>query len=189
MRVPCISLSFVSGPLLTLVGINRIDLFQRTPSDLKRYMEFVHYLKKTFGSVIHFIQHERLQWASIQPSGRRPFENSTDYKVLYNDWPYGIDLDIVHLVVWTKFELEDDLVTGELTPESKAMIEAFVQKTFCGVGGVSRDNLVWFKNWRSLKSVQALEHFHVMLYKPDAEFLRRVTGGDMSMAQKLRCGK
>ena len=175
--------------VLIAVGINRIDLFQRTPSDLKRYVEFVHYLKKTFGSVLHFIQHERLQWSSTQPSGEAAFDNPTDYKVLYNDWPYGIDLDIVHLVVWTKFELQDDITTGDLHQESRAAIEAFVEKTFCGEGGVLRDNLVWFKNGKSLKSVHALEHFHVMLYKPDRECLRRITGGDISMAEKLRRGQ
>lgn len=175
--------------ILTVIGINRIDLFQRTPSDLRQYVQFVHYLKKTLGSVLHFIQHERLRWASIQPSGQAAFENDGDYKVLYNDWPYGIDPDIVHLVVWTKFQLEDDPVSGDLTPKSRAAIEAFVQKTFGGADGLPRDRIIWFRNWKSIKSVQALEHFHVMLYKPDAEFLRRVTGGDMSMAEKLRKGK
>ncbi len=168
------------------IGVNRIDMFQRTPGDLKRYVQYVHYLKKRFGSVLHFIQHERLQWSSLQPSGQAPFENPTDYKILYNDWPYGIDLDIVHLVVWTKFELEDDVNTNDLSQESRAMIEEFVQTTFCGNDGVSRDSLIWFKNWKSLKSVHALEHFHVMLYKPDQEFLSRVTGGDVAISDKLR---
>jgi Protein of unknown function (DUF3605) len=186
----CASLSRIfQRPGLIAVGINRIDLFQRTPTDLKRYVEFVHYLKKVFGSVLNFIQHERLHWSSIQPSGEALFENPTDYKILYNDWPYGIDLDIVHLVVWTKFELQDDPTTGDLTPESRAMIEAFVQKTFCGKDGSSRDSTIWFRNWKSLKSVHALEHFHVMLYKPNQEFLRSITGGDMAMAEKLRHGK
>ncbi len=169
--------------------MNRIDLFQRTPNDMKRYVEFVHYLKKTFGSVIHFIQHERLHWSSIQPSGQAAFENATDYKVLYNDWPYGIDLDIVHLVVWTKFELEDDDTTGDLTEKSRATIETFVQTTFCGTDGVPRDSLVWFKNWKSIKSVHALEHFHVMLSKPHLEFVRRITKGDIAMTEKLSEGK
>jgi len=125
----------------------------------------------------------------MQTSGEKPFENPSDYKVLYNDWPYGIDLDIVHLVVWTKFALQDDPITGDLTPESRAMIEAFVQKTFCGKNGSSQENTIWFRNWKSLKSVHALEHFHVMLYKPDPEFLRKITGGDMAIAEKLRLGK
>jgi Protein of unknown function (DUF3605) len=169
--------------------MNRIDLFQRTPTDLRRYVEFVHYLKRTYGSVLNFIQHERLRWSTITPSGEAAFKNPCDYKILYNDWPYGIDLNIVHLVVWTKFEFKEDPTTGDLTRKARSNIEAFVQKTFCGEDGVSRDSLVWFRNWSSLKSVRALEHFHVMLYRPDADFLKRITGADMAMAEKLRRGK
>jgi hypothetical protein len=54
-----------------------------------------------------------------------------------------------------------------------------VQKTF--VPKVKE--LVWFKNWKSLKSVHAVEHFHVMLYKPDEQFLREITNGDVAMTE------
>jgi hypothetical protein len=87
----------------------------------------------------------------------------------------------VHLVVWTKFELDDDPVTGLATQESQQEIEAYVQKTFT----LKVKELVWFKNWRSLKSVHAVEHFHVMLYKPDPVFLRDVTNGDVAMTEKF----
>jgi hypothetical protein len=107
--------------------------------------------------------------------------STEDIKILYNDWPYGINPDIVHLVVWTKFELDDDPVTGLSTKESQEEIEAYVQKTFAP----KVKELVWFKNWKSLKSVHAVEHFHVMLYKPDAEFLREITNGDVAMTEKF----
>ena len=51
---------------------------------------------------------------------------------------------------------------------------------------VGRENVIWFKNWASLKSVHALEHFHVMLYRAEEGFLRRVTGGDVPMAERLK---
>ena len=54
-----------------------------------------------------------------------------DIQILYNDWPYGVDTDIIHLVVWTKFELEDDPATGDLTPHARKAIERYVQRTFC----------------------------------------------------------
>jgi Protein of unknown function (DUF3605) len=165
-------------------GTNRIDLFHRTPTSTHRYVEFVHHLKRTFGSVAHFIQHERLHWSNLTPSANPPFAEKSDYKILYNDWPYGIDTAIVHLVVWTKFALPDDAVSGDLTREARAQIEAFVQRTFCGDDGVAQKNLVWFRNWKALKSVHAVEHFHVMLYRPDPEFLRRVTGGDVAMCAR-----
>ncbi len=53
-----------------------------------------------------------------------------DIKILYNDWPYGIDERIVHLVVWTKFDLPDDPNTKELTTEMRREIDEYVNKTF-----------------------------------------------------------
>lgn len=53
-----------------------------------------------------------------------------DLKILYNDWPYGIDTKIIHLVVWTKFELEDDPATGQLTAPMRQKIDEYVERTF-----------------------------------------------------------
>ena len=57
-------------------------------------------------------------------------EKVDDYKILFNDWPYGVEKDIIHLVVWTKFELEDDPATDDLTPRARNEIDEFVGKTF-----------------------------------------------------------
>lgn len=53
-----------------------------------------------------------------------------DIKILYNDWPYGIDKSIVHLVVWTKFLLEDDPETDDLTPKMRKEIDEYVAGMF-----------------------------------------------------------
>jgi hypothetical protein len=129
---------------------------------------------------MRFMLDERLKWTNMEPKSR-PFQYESDIKILYNDWPYGLDPNIVHLVVWTKFELEDDPETGLSTPGSRQEIEDYVQKTF----GAKAREFVWFKNWKSLKSVHAVEHFHVMLYKPDDEFVREITGGDVPMTDKF----
>lgn len=50
---------------------------------------------------------------------------------MYNDWPYGVEQGIIHLVVWTKFVLEDDPATDDLTPRARKEIEDYVNKTFC----------------------------------------------------------
>jgi hypothetical protein len=144
-------------------------------------------LKRAYGSVLTFVQQERLHWPSDTPSGNPPFTDLSDYKILFNDWPYGIDTDVVHLVVWTKLHLEDDPATDDWTPKARAKVEEFVDNTFCDAsnGGLEKDRVIWFKNWRSLKSVHALEHFHVMLYKPEKEFLERITDGDRPMCEKL----
>ena len=53
-----------------------------------------------------------------------------DIKILYNDWPYGIDKSIVHLVVWTKFVLEHDPETDDLTPGMRKDINEYVARMF-----------------------------------------------------------
>lgn len=112
------------------VAQNRLELFQRLPSDLRRYLAFTWKLRRDYGSVMNFILSERLKWTlPITPRGR-PFEFDEDVKILRNDWPYGIDKRIVHLVVWTKFALEEDPETGDLTDAARAEIDAYVRKTF-----------------------------------------------------------
>lgn len=53
-----------------------------------------------------------------------------DLRILYNHWPYGIDTKIIHLVVWTKFDLEDDPSNGELTALMRQKIDDFVKWKF-----------------------------------------------------------
>lgn len=55
-----------------------------------------------------------------------------DIKIIYNDWPYGIDKSIVHLCVWTKFPLDVDEndPNGDLTSEMREKIDKYVDRTF-----------------------------------------------------------
>ena len=122
---------------------------------LRKYLEYTSSLKRQYGSVMNFVLSERLGWdhpsssldgnaktvgtpaasATHLPNGdlksqREPFTSEDDIKILWNDWPYGIDPKIVHLVVWTKFDLEEDPVTTDLTDRARAQIEEYVMKTF-----------------------------------------------------------
>ncbi|KAJ8606559.1 hypothetical protein MRB53_040859 [Persea americana] len=60
----------------------------------------------------------------------RPFEDPSDLKIIGNDWPYGIDRDITHICVWTKFTYEEDPRTGDLTDRARALIDGYVDRTF-----------------------------------------------------------
>lgn len=112
------------------VKSNHLELFQRWPSDLRRYRAFIHKVQIEYTSVTKFILHERLHWeAPVVPRGA-PWEYPEDIKILYNDWPYGIDPHIVHLVVWTKFAIEEDPVSGDLTDRARSQVEAFVTQVF-----------------------------------------------------------
>ncbi|TGO76244.1 hypothetical protein BELL_0166g00030 [Botrytis elliptica] len=158
-----------------LIRTNRLDLFQRRPSHLRKYLEYCYAVKQSHGSMMRFILDEKLHWRESDLCARHPpFSNEGEYKILLNDWPYGIDEKIVHLVVWTKFALEDDLETGDTREDAKRDIQMWVDRVFgeeCG-----GENVIWFRNWRSLKSIHSVEHFHVMLYDPAPEFVRKVTG-------------
>ncbi|KAH0286569.1 hypothetical protein M436DRAFT_50823 [Aureobasidium namibiae CBS 147.97] len=165
------------------IRTNRIDLFQRVPSDLRRYKAYTAKLKQEFGSVMNFVMAERLRWQDLVPQGE-PFSNPDDIKILLNDWPYGIDTRIVHLVVWVKFQLEEDTITGDLTDSARQQIDSYVNQTFRDHVGTA--NCIWFKNWASLKSIHAVEHFHVMLFNTDAKFVADVTNGDVALLDKIK---
>lgn len=53
---------------------NRLDLFERLPSDLRRYREYCAKLVKEYGTVMAFVMQERLQWEDLSPKGE-PFAN------------------------------------------------------------------------------------------------------------------
>ncbi|KAK3953192.1 hypothetical protein QBC32DRAFT_122643 [Pseudoneurospora amorphoporcata] len=182
---------------------NKLAEFQRTPADMWRYLEFCWGIKQSYkGGVKEFILRERLKWHDDVPAEeqggddddevvvgteeekkKKGFyegcEERGDVKILCNDWPYGIDERIVHLVVWTKFELEDDPATGDLTEKARGEIDEYVKRTFGG--RVPGENIIWFKNWAHIKSVKAVEHFHVMLFDPDPEFVKEITNGDVPL--------
>lgn len=109
---------------------NRLELFRRVPSELRRYLGFTHTLAKKYGSVRNFMVNHRLVWSEPIKARGGPFEFEDDIKILYNDWPYGIDPRIIHLVVWTKYDLEEDPKTGDLTDQARADIDTFVTERF-----------------------------------------------------------
>jgi len=80
---------------------------------------------------MNFVLKERLEWKDLAPRSSIPFSEPSDVKILYNDWPYGVDQRIVHLVIWTKFDLEDDPATDDLTPKARMEINNYVNNTFC----------------------------------------------------------
>ncbi|EXM11299.1 hypothetical protein FOIG_01044 [Fusarium odoratissimum NRRL 54006] len=113
-----------------IIQTNRLEKFKRVPSELRRYKAFTFYLKQKYGSIANFIHEHRLGWSTpLTPRGA-PFEFEDDYKILWNDAPYGIDPRIAHLVVWTKFDLVEDPATGDLTDKARKEIDDFVTKTF-----------------------------------------------------------
>ena len=83
---------------------------------------------------------------------------------MLNDWPYGFDSGIKHILVWTRTPIAVDDDRGDVTPESKRIIEDFVERQFVHAlakeAGISnekaRERVMWFKNWVSLQSVRGV---------------------------------
>jgi hypothetical protein len=112
-----------------------LNIFWRMPSEQRRYLEFCWLQKRKWGSLTTFVLEERLHWRHIHTSreislsGQR-FDNPKNVAVKKNDWPYGIDKRITHLVVWTAFTLREEAATGRLTESGKLELEEYVDRVF-----------------------------------------------------------
>lgn len=137
--------------------------------------------KAQYGSMSAYILANRLppSWGQppFTPSSPAPFADPADYRVLLNDWPYGMEPGITHIVVWTRTPIAVDDDRGDLLPTSRAQVEDFVRRYFVeALGPGGEDRVLWFKNWVALQSVRALEHVHVLVRDVDGDQLERWTG-------------
>lgn len=176
----------LKGPSLTTAARNDLSALKRRPSDLRRYMKWTSETLARYGSITNYLCQERLNWeplpavnddSSSQFDFRNavPFADPADYKILLNDWPYGLDLGITHLVVWLKTPISVDEATGDLTASSRELIDSFVATTFIRRLGGSNGRVLWCKNWAKLQSVRSVEHFHVFVKDIPEDVLREWT--------------
>lgn len=184
--------------LKEIIGSNKLEKLVRWPSDTRRYMKWTADTKKEYGSIMNFVTKERLKWTPTNTPGTAmtfdfespiPFENVNDYKTMPNDWPYGLDQGISHLIVWLKNRLEIQPPPGDLTPKGRAQVNAFIDKEFVkpvaeltGEG----DNVIWFKNWVALQSVPGIDHVHVLLRNvPKSIIDDRWTKGEQPLSNNV----
>ncbi|KAG6033641.1 hypothetical protein E4U41_006850 [Claviceps citrina] len=164
-----------------IIGTNQLSVLKRSPSDLRRYMAWTAETRAQYGSMLHYLLVNRLpaSWGQppFAPESHIPFEKTSDYRVLLNDWPYGLERNITHLVVWTRTPIPTDDDKGDLTAESRALVAGFVRRCFVdALGEDGERRVLWFKNWVALQSVRALEHIHVLVRDVDDDILERWTG-------------
>ncbi|KAJ1337674.1 DUF3605 domain-containing protein [Microdochium nivale] len=168
-----------------IIRRNDLSILKRKPSDLRRYMKWTSETKAEYGSMTEYLLCHRLPSAwgrpPFVPASLVPFEDPSDYRVLINDWPYGITADMTHIVVWTRTVIETDNTVGDMVPQSRRLVTEFVRRFFVerlGPGG--EDKVLFFKNWVALQSVRALEHIHVIVRDAPREILEDWT-------QELEC--
>ena len=161
------------------VAANNLSVLKRKPSDLQRYIAWTNQIKAVYGAITTFVLRERLFWNTLPSvnltsgptfacSSSYPFASRDDYRILLNDWPYGIDPGISHLIAWSKNRLHDEEPDGYLSPESTTIVETFVKRTFVDRLVTARvadaeSKVLWFRNWTGLQSVKGLEHVHVLV--------------------------
>ena len=58
-----------------IIRTNQLDIFQRVPSDLRRYLAYTYKIKQEYGSVMNFVLKERLRWDDLTPRSSTPFEH------------------------------------------------------------------------------------------------------------------
>lgn len=179
--------------LKSIIDSNHLEQLKRRPHDLRNYLRWKHYIEKTRmrGGVLEFMVSERLLWVDEEHSSESELkvlgpvnkrflgDVKQDVKILKNDFPYAMQPGIVHVVVWTKTAIPIDSSTGDLTPESKSLIQKYVDATFSVLFkdlAEAKANTLWFKNWAALQSIPALSHFHVLLNHPNIEKLQKLYG-------------
>ncbi|KAJ5564369.1 hypothetical protein N7513_000611 [Penicillium frequentans] len=200
--------------LQDIIARNDLGALKRRPSDLRRYLAWSAETKAEYGSMMNYICLQRLKWplpftfsgtvpaqdthdpAAVNGSGSSgsggvltfnnplPFADPSDYRILRNDWPYGMDAGISHLVVWLRTPIPVESDEGHLTSESRALINDFVQRRFvkrlaedkAGRFSTPEAHVLWFKNWVGLQSVRALEHVHILVRDVPEDILEEWSG-------------
>ncbi|KAH7313392.1 hypothetical protein B0I35DRAFT_480081 [Stachybotrys elegans] len=80
--------------LRDIIEKNKLETLKRKPSDLRRYMQWTAETKAEYGSMTRYILVNRLPktWGEppFSPASSVPFADSSDYKVLLNDWPAAV---------------------------------------------------------------------------------------------------
>ncbi|KAL8754360.1 MAG: hypothetical protein Q9199_004405 [Rusavskia elegans] len=174
-----------------IIANNDLESLRRWPSDLKRYLKWTKQTKQAYGTITNYICQERLQWRPLPTSNPDegpifdventvPFANPRDYRIMYNDWPYGMTPGITHIVVWLKTRFDVEPTVGDLLPQSRQSIEDFVQHTFIDKleqHGGAGDRVMWFRNWTGLQSVRGMDHIHVLVCDVPQEIMDEWTGG------------
>lgn len=161
-----------------IIRYNDLDAFARLGAQTESYLAFKRLLKQENLTVFRHIVTQTLGWRrleeldgvkddkiTVEASGAPMFTNPDDLKIVRNDFPYYFEDDVTHLCVWTKRRIESDpeSLVGDLSPETRDIIERYVEQTFVKGLGIPRENLVWFRNWEALQSVKEISHVHVVV--------------------------
>lgn len=95
----------------------------------------------------------------------RPFCNPKDVTIILNDFPYFIKERTIHLLIWVKFPMLPDPKSdiGDISPETKGIIQKYINLTFYDHLKIPKNDLVWWKNYTLIQSIKTIPHVHVLI--------------------------
>ncbi|CCH45081.1 hypothetical protein BN7_4659 [Wickerhamomyces ciferrii] len=172
-----------------IIETNRLELLKRSKSCMQQYRDFKDDLSRRGISRTAILLGDDLHWAKVdsnyqiletylKPSSPKLLNSADDICIILNRFPYHFTPDIVHLIVWTKVHIENDADSdkGDISKYTRDLIDLYIDKTFVQNLGLSRDNIVWFRNWSALQSIKDLSHIHVLTKGLDEAQLRQILG-------------
>ncbi|QPG73690.1 hypothetical protein FOA43_001003 [Brettanomyces nanus] len=175
---------FSMEDLHALVDKGDIARLFRSPSCYKKYQKFKVLLESSHIDLTTNIVVTQLKWLPtsidltspsseilpmIHASDNRPFSNVEDLTIVPNMFPYYLEEGLIHLCVWLKFPFPPDPHSeiGDISEENKQLVEKYVNQTFVKGLGLTKDRVLWFKNYAALQSIRTIPHIHVVIDHPD----------------------
>ncbi|GMG21070.1 unnamed protein product [Ambrosiozyma monospora] len=164
-----------------IVAAGEITKLYRSEAGLSQYHKFKSEMKAKGINVTTNLLINKLFWVPkstpqtlppdyvidnlVHYTDARPFANKNDIIVTPNSFPYYLTDNLSHLCVWIKSPMLPDPKSdiGDISVHDKHLIEEYINETFVKWLGISRENIVWFKNWASLQSVKSIPHVHVIV--------------------------
>ncbi|KAF2666401.1 hypothetical protein BT63DRAFT_458762 [Microthyrium microscopicum] len=147
----------------------RALFFGRRPTVLRRYCKYMYDKWEQYGSYTAPLM-AQLGWESLKPISKHPFLCPSDYKIAVNDFPYGFGPEFCHLTVWSKSPLPND-ESGFMKYSTEDLVDEFVKRTFAK----HRGRRIWWANPQQRRSVEAIDHFHVLLDNPAPGYVAALT--------------
>ncbi|KAL9008484.1 MAG: hypothetical protein Q9173_006390, partial [Seirophora scorigena] len=96
--------------LRQIITANDLSSLLRRPSSLRRYLAWTAATKAQYSTTAAYICQVRLGWTPLsspspddsgpvfETANPVPFADARDYRILRNDWPYGVEEGIAHLI-------------------------------------------------------------------------------------------
>ncbi|KAJ2485761.1 hypothetical protein IWW37_005842 [Coemansia sp. RSA 2050] len=131
-----------------IVAAERLDLLGRLVEKERVYSEYMQQLREEYGSVAAYVLQTKLKSFIA--------DSSKDYLIVPNDFPYALEPDMSHFIVWSKLQL-----TGGVVPDPviKQMIDAYLDEL---IGG-GKYEWAWFVNPPHLQSIPDASHGHLIV--------------------------